>query len=141
MSGPWASAATPASSQRDTKLARSGRWLRNHLSRRFSVVCVRRFQKKTMAVCLIHGCFGLSDVRPASFAPLSHLRLRPALSRTVECPLFLPERAGASVGPAGEGPVEVEGGADQRQMSEGLREAAQGLAAGPGLLGVQPDVV
>ena len=42
---------------------------------------------------------------------------------------------------AAEAPVEVEGGADQRQVGEGLREVTQGLAARPGLLGVQPDVV
>ena len=35
-----------------------------------------------------------------------------------------------------EGPVEVEGGADQREMGECLREVAQRLAAEPGLLGV-----
>src|SRR5262249_9656615 len=52
-----------------------------------------------------------------------------------------PSRAGASICPAGEGPVEVEGGADQCQVRERLREVAQGLAARPGLLGVQPQVV
>src|SRR5947209_14219980 len=43
--------------------------------------------------------------------------------------------------PCSERPVEIEGGADQSQMSEGLREVAQGLAAGTGLLGVQADMV
>src|SRR6516225_8224817 len=33
---------------------------------RLSVVCMGRFQKRAMAVSLLHGCFGLSDVRPAS---------------------------------------------------------------------------
>ena len=36
-----------------------------------------------------------------------------------------------SAGRAGEGAVEVEGGADERQVREGLREVAQGLAARP----------
>ena len=44
--------------------------------------------------------------------------------------------ADVSVVTAGEGSVEVERGADQRQVREGLREVAQGLAARPGLLGV-----
>src|SRR5579871_341746 len=56
-------------------------------------------------------------------------------------PARSPRRAKASFGPAGEGPVEVKGGADQCQVSKGLREVAQSLSAGPGLLGVQPDVV
>ena len=38
-------------------------------------------------------------------------------------------------------PVEVEGSADQGQVSEGLGEVAQRLAAGPDLLGVEPQVV
>src|SRR5437879_1245393 len=46
-----------------------------------------------------------------------------------------------SAGPTGEGAVEVEGGTDERQVREGLREVAEGLAAGPRLLGVQPEVV
>ena len=32
-------------------------------------------------------------------------------------------------------------GADQRQVREGLREVPQRLAAGPGLLGVQPEMI
>src|SRR4028119_72833 len=40
-----------------------------------------------------------------------------------------------------ERPVEVEGGADEGQVGEGLREVAQGLAGVPDLLGVQPEVV
>src|SRR5581483_4267572 len=49
-------------------------------------------------------------------------------------------------GSAGEGggaqrAVEVEGGADERDVGERLREVAQHLAAGAGLLGEQPEVV
>jgi hypothetical protein len=40
-----------------------------------------------------------------------------------------------------ERPVEVEGGADQSQVGEGLGEVAQRLAAGTDLLGVEPHVV
>src|SRR5215210_2770297 len=40
-----------------------------------------------------------------------------------------------------ERPVEVEGGADQGQVGEGLGEVAQRLAAGTDLLGVEPYVV
>src|SRR3712207_1249902 len=43
--------------------------------------------------------------------------------------------------PLPERPVEVEGGADERQVREGLREVAQSLAAGTDLLGVEPEVV
>jgi hypothetical protein len=50
-------------------------------------------------------------------------------------------RWAASVGPAREGTVEVESGADQGQVRKGLWKIAQGLAAWPGLLGVQTDVV
>src|SRR5215213_107557 len=54
-----------------------------------------------------------------SIQPFASMRLHP-----------LPER-----------PVEVEGGADEGQVGEGLREVAQGLAAGTDLLGVEPEVV
>src|SRR3712207_111529 len=54
-----------------------------------------------------------------SIQPFSSMRLPP-----------LPER-----------PVEVEGGADEGQVGEGLREVAQRLAAGTDLLGVEPEVV
>src|SRR4051794_16984032 len=43
--------------------------------------------------------------------------------------------------PLPELPVEVEGGADQGQVSEGLREVAQGLTAESDFLRVEPEVV
>src|SRR5437762_1183300 len=48
---------------------------------------------------------------------------------------------GASVGPAAESPVKVEGGADQGQVSQRLREVAQRLAARASLFCVQAEVV
>ena len=38
-------------------------------------------------------------------------------------------------------PIQVEGGADQSQVRERLREIAQGLSAWAGLFGVQAEVV
>src|SRR5262249_47008301 len=52
-----------------------------------------------------------------------------------------PARPAESISPAGEGPVEVEGGADQCQVRDRVREVARGLATRPGLLGIQPEVV
>src|SRR5215217_4953841 len=43
--------------------------------------------------------------------------------------------------PLSERPAEVVGGADERQVREGLREVAQGLAAGSDLLRVEAEVV
>src|SRR5215210_7950076 len=43
--------------------------------------------------------------------------------------------------PLFERPVEVEGGADEGEVREGLGEVAKGLAARPDLLGVEPEVV
>src|SRR4028119_592491 len=40
-----------------------------------------------------------------------------------------------------ERPVEVEGGADEGQVGEGLREVPEGLAGVPDLLGVEAEVV
>src|SRR4028119_643394 len=40
-----------------------------------------------------------------------------------------------------ERPVEVEGGADEGEVSKGLREVAQSLAGVPDLLGVEAEVV
>src|SRR5262245_13485743 len=47
----------------------------------------------------------------------------------------------ASVSARAEGPVEVEGGADQGEVSEGLGEVAQGLAARAGLLGIETEMI
>jgi hypothetical protein len=47
----------------------------------------------------------------------------------------------AADSPGVECPVEVEGGADQGQVGERLREVAQGLPAGAGLLGVEAQVI
>ena len=44
-------------------------------------------------------------------------------------------------GPAVQRTIQVERGADQRQVRERLREVARRLARGPDLLGVQADVV
>jgi hypothetical protein len=49
----------------------------------------------------------------------------------------LRKRAAGSFGAASEGPVEVKGSADHREVHEGLGEVAHGLAAQPGLLGFQ----
>ena len=40
-----------------------------------------------------------------------------------------------------EGAVEVEGGADEREVREGLREIAKGLALRAGLFGVEAEVI
>ena len=61
-----------------------------------------------------HGCYGMHNIR--------------------ESP-----RHDDSPGP--QRPIQVEGGADQSQVRERLREIAQGLSAWAGLLGVQAEVV
>jgi hypothetical protein len=50
--------------------------------------------------------------------PRSSSPSRPGMSAIAVCNCA--SRAAASVAPAGEGPVEVEGGADQRQVGEGV---------------------
>src|SRR5262245_56381233 len=71
--------------------------------------------------------------RPASPVGASARLSKTIRRRAALAPLFHEETEGASVGAAGEGPVEVEGGADQGQVRESLREVAQGLAARPRL--------
>src|SRR3954447_10141645 len=86
-----------------------------------------------------------ASVRHAGATSDDHTDARSALgvARTIATPAaggITPARLSGATCPA-QHPVEVEGGADQREVREGLREVPQRLPARAGLLGVEAQVV
>ena len=59
----------------------------------------------------------------------------------LQSPRLRPAKSLRRASRARQPPVEVEGGADERQVGEGLREVAEVLAALAELLAVEPEVV